>query len=54
MLWMGPVPIVVLSGYEAVKEGIINHSEDFLDRPVTPFSKEISKGKLLGRENIGK
>nr|XP_056705946.1 cytochrome P450 2J5-like [Euleptes europaea] len=42
-LWLGPMPIVVLSGYEAVKEGLINHSEDFADRPVTPFLKVAAK-----------
>ncbi|XP_015265202.1 PREDICTED: cytochrome P450 2J5-like [Gekko japonicus] len=43
MLWLGPKPIVVLSGYEAVKEGLIDHLEDFADRPVTPFLKAVGK-----------
>ncbi|XP_048361668.1 cytochrome P450 2J5-like [Sphaerodactylus townsendi] len=43
MLWLGPIPVVVLSGYEAVKEALINRSEDFADRPVTPFLKIIGK-----------
>ncbi|XP_048361666.1 cytochrome P450 2J2-like [Sphaerodactylus townsendi] len=43
MLWLGPIPIVGLSGYEAVKEALINHSEGFADRPVTPFLKVIGK-----------
>ncbi|KAL8188138.1 UNVERIFIED_CONTAM: hypothetical protein K2H54_062097 [Gekko kuhli] len=43
MLWLGSECTVVLSGYEAVKEGLINHSDDFLDRPVTPFMKAVGK-----------
>ncbi|XP_015272680.1 PREDICTED: cytochrome P450 2J2-like [Gekko japonicus] len=43
MLWMGPESAFVLSGYEAVKEGLINHEDDFADRPVTPFMKAIGK-----------
>nr|XP_056705955.1 cytochrome P450 2J2-like [Euleptes europaea] len=44
-LWMGPIPFVVLCGYEAVKEALINHSSDFSDRLVTPFIKKISKDR---------
>ncbi|XP_077204278.1 cytochrome P450 2J2-like [Paroedura picta] len=43
MLWMGPIKLVVLSGYDAVTEGLVNHSESFVDRPVTPFLKAIAK-----------
>ncbi|XP_060098797.1 cytochrome P450 2J2-like [Heteronotia binoei] len=43
MLWLGPIPVVVLSGYEAVKEGLINHAEDFADRPATPFLEAVAK-----------
>ncbi|XP_053165554.1 cytochrome P450 2J2-like isoform X1 [Hemicordylus capensis] len=38
-LWAGPIPIVVLSGFQAVKEGLINHSDDFSGRPETSFVK---------------
>ncbi|XP_054839592.1 cytochrome P450 2J2-like isoform X2 [Eublepharis macularius] len=44
-VWVGPVPIIVLSGFEAVKEGLINHSEDFADRPLTPYLTAIAKGR---------
>ncbi|KAL8188136.1 UNVERIFIED_CONTAM: hypothetical protein K2H54_062070 [Gekko kuhli] len=56
MLWLGPIPVVVLSGYEAVKEGLVNHSEDLADRPVTPFLKAIGKeqGILLSKGHTWK
>ncbi|XP_066477664.1 cytochrome P450 2J2-like [Tiliqua scincoides] len=38
-IWIGYTPAVVLSGFQAVKEGLINHSEAFADRPITPFLK---------------
>nr|XP_056705949.1 cytochrome P450 2J2-like [Euleptes europaea] len=44
-LWLGHIPIVLLSGFQGVKEGLINHSEDFVDRPMTPFVKAMSKEK---------
>ncbi|XP_054838792.1 cytochrome P450 2J2-like [Eublepharis macularius] len=43
IIWLGSKPVIVLSGFEAVKEGLINHSKDFADRPVTPFLKAIGK-----------
>ncbi|XP_077204286.1 cytochrome P450 2J5-like isoform X1 [Paroedura picta] len=43
MLWLGQMPIVVLAGYEAVKEGLINHSEDFAERLSTPFLKAVGQ-----------
>ncbi|XP_053164650.1 cytochrome P450 2J2-like isoform X2 [Hemicordylus capensis] len=42
-LWIGPLPFVVISGFQAVKEGLINHAEDFVDRPETPFIKAAFK-----------
>ncbi|KAL8188131.1 UNVERIFIED_CONTAM: hypothetical protein K2H54_062021 [Gekko kuhli] len=51
MLWLGPIPIVVLSGYEAVKEGLTNHSEDFADRPATPFLEAVGKKRGIVLSN---
>ncbi|XP_054838531.1 cytochrome P450 2J2-like [Eublepharis macularius] len=44
-IWLGPKPVIVLSGFEAVKEGLINHSKDFVDRPASPFLKAVAKEK---------
>ncbi|XP_042314491.1 cytochrome P450 2J6-like [Sceloporus undulatus] len=35
--WLGPQPVVILSGYQAVKEGIIDHPDDFNGRPVSAY-----------------
>ncbi|XP_077204303.1 cytochrome P450 2J2-like isoform X2 [Paroedura picta] len=51
MGWMGPIPVVVISGYEAVIEGLINHSEDFEERPVTPFLKTFAKERGIIMSN---
>ncbi|XP_015272673.1 PREDICTED: cytochrome P450 2J2-like [Gekko japonicus] len=51
MLWLGSIPIVVLSGYEAVKEGLISHSEEFADRPVTPMLKTVVKNRGIMLSN---
>ncbi|XP_054839126.1 cytochrome P450 2C3-like isoform X2 [Eublepharis macularius] len=44
-IWGASQPLVILSGFEAVKEGLIKHSEIFSGRPVTPFYKAIAKEK---------
>ncbi|XP_077204270.1 cytochrome P450 2J5-like [Paroedura picta] len=56
MLWLGQMPIVALSGYEAVKEGLINHSEDFAERLSTPFLKALGQesGIVLSNGHIWK
>ncbi|KAJ6651364.1 hypothetical protein lerEdw1_021043 [Lerista edwardsae] len=41
-IWIGSLPVVVLSGFQAVKEGI-NHSEAFSERPVSPLLKMAVK-----------
>ncbi|XP_062832921.1 cytochrome P450 2J6 [Anolis carolinensis] len=44
-VWGGNTPLVVLFGLEAVKEGLIDHSEDFSERPQSPFFGTIGRGK---------
>uniref|UniRef100_A0A8C5M1W2 Cytochrome P450 n=1 Tax=Leptobrachium leishanense TaxID=445787 RepID=A0A8C5M1W2_9ANUR len=44
---LGSEKIVVLCGYEAVKEALINYADEFSERPVIPMMTEISKGHGL-------
>ncbi|XP_077204258.1 cytochrome P450 2J2-like [Paroedura picta] len=44
-IWAGNLPVVVLSGFETVKEAIIKHSEYFDERPMNPFFEVIGKRK---------
>ncbi|XP_054839504.1 cytochrome P450 2J2-like [Eublepharis macularius] len=50
-LWLGSKLVIVLSGFEAVKEALINHSEDFVDRPMTPFTQTLVKEWGIGFTN---
>ncbi|XP_060130292.1 cytochrome P450 2J6 [Zootoca vivipara] len=50
-LWMGHLPIVVLSGFQAVKEALIDHSEELEERPQTPFVMTMAKGKGIVLSN---
>ncbi|KAH0624277.1 hypothetical protein JD844_007965 [Phrynosoma platyrhinos] len=47
-IWLGPRPIVVLSGFQAVKEGIIDHPDDFNARPVSAFVQTALKRTVAG------
>ncbi|KAL8188158.1 UNVERIFIED_CONTAM: hypothetical protein K2H54_062232 [Gekko kuhli] len=38
------MPVVVFSGFEAVKEAAVNHAADFDERPVTPFFEAVGNG----------
>ncbi|XP_054838715.1 cytochrome P450 2C25-like [Eublepharis macularius] len=44
-IWAGCQPLVILSGFEAVKEGLVKHSEMLSGRLVTPFYKAVTKEK---------
>ncbi|CAJ0933573.1 unnamed protein product [Ranitomeya imitator] len=41
---LGEEKVVVLCGYEAVKDALVNHADEFLGRPKVPLFLEISKG----------
>ncbi|XP_073442583.1 cytochrome P450 2C5-like [Dendrobates tinctorius] len=41
---LGVEKVVVLCGYEAVKDALVNHADEFLGRPNVPMFLEISKG----------
>nr|XP_028572970.1 cytochrome P450 2C42-like isoform X2 [Podarcis muralis] len=36
-VWIGPKPIVVICGYETMKDAFVNHAEEFGGRPAMPF-----------------
>nr|XP_060623322.1 cytochrome P450 2J2-like isoform X1 [Anolis sagrei ordinatus] len=50
-VWIAHYPIIILSGYQTVKEGLINHSEELLDRPLTHFAVEAFNRKGIGFTN---
>ncbi|XP_077785804.1 cytochrome P450 2J5-like [Podarcis muralis] len=50
-MWLGHQPIVVLSGFQAVKEALIDHSEELDERPETPFLRTLIKGKGIALSN---
>ncbi|XP_053314610.1 cytochrome P450 2C14-like [Spea bombifrons] len=41
---LGPRKIVVLCGYETVKEALVNYGDEFSERPFVPTVEETSKG----------
>ncbi|KAM5164328.1 cytochrome P450 2K4-like [Mantella aurantiaca] len=41
---IGTQKMVILCGYETVKDALINHAEEFSERPHIPIFKDISKG----------
>ncbi|XP_068921875.1 cytochrome P450 2K6-like [Petaurus breviceps papuanus] len=44
-LRLGGQKVVVLSGYETVKDALVNHSEDFGERAHTPIFEKLFEGK---------
>ncbi|XP_067317059.1 cytochrome P450 2W1-like [Anolis sagrei] len=44
-LHFGFQKVVVLTGYEAVKDALVNFAEEFVDRPVIPIFQQIQGGK---------
>ncbi|XP_053243436.1 cytochrome P450 2J4-like [Podarcis raffonei] len=46
-VWLGHYPMVVLSGFQTVKEGLTNSPEVLSERPMTPFLKAALKKKGL-------
>uniref|UniRef100_E0CYU2 Cytochrome P450, family 2, subfamily c, polypeptide 40 n=1 Tax=Mus musculus TaxID=10090 RepID=E0CYU2_MOUSE len=47
-LYFGSQPIVVLHGYEAIKEALIDHGEEFSGRGRIPVFDKVSTGKGIG------
>ncbi|CAM9326843.1 unnamed protein product [Bubo scandiacus] len=44
-LWFGWAPVIVLNGYQAVKDGMTMYPEDVSGRLVSPFFRAMAKGK---------
>uniref|UniRef100_A0A8C0BFA0 Cytochrome P450 2J6 n=1 Tax=Buteo japonicus TaxID=224669 RepID=A0A8C0BFA0_9AVES len=44
-LWFGWAPVIILNGYQVVKDGVTTHPEDVSGRMVSPFFKAMAKGK---------
>ncbi|KFV48285.1 Cytochrome P450 2C1, partial [Gavia stellata] len=42
-VWLGLKPVVVLCGYEVVKDALLGHSEEFGGRPEIPLLLQLSK-----------
>lgn len=44
-LWFGWAPVIILNGFQAVKDGMTTHPEDVSGRLVSPFFRAMAKGK---------
>ncbi|KAG8430253.1 hypothetical protein GDO86_018151 [Hymenochirus boettgeri] len=43
-VWLGTEPVVVLCGYDVVKDALVNHAEQFSGRPMYPVMHELTEG----------
>jgi hypothetical protein len=43
-VYLGKKPTVVLHGYEAVKEALVDYGEEFSGRGKSPMPEKITKG----------
>ncbi|NXG44563.1 CP2J2 protein, partial [Psilopogon haemacephalus] len=43
-LWLSNVPVVVLQGFQAVKEGLTVHAEDVAGRPISKSFYDLTRG----------
>ncbi|XP_015277316.1 PREDICTED: cytochrome P450 2J6-like, partial [Gekko japonicus] len=46
-LWFGRYPVVVLNGFQAVKDGLTTRPEDLAGRPLSPFFHAMANNKGL-------
>ncbi|KAL7991104.1 hypothetical protein Chor_014534 [Crotalus horridus] len=44
-LWFGPYPVIILQGFQAVKDGLTTHPEDVAGRPLFPLFKAMANNK---------
>ncbi|XP_075437078.1 cytochrome P450 2C20-like isoform X3 [Ascaphus truei] len=50
-VWQLTDPVVVLCGYEAVKDALVNHAEEFSGRPRVPAQEMFDKGYSFPNAN---
>lgn len=43
-VYFGLKKVIVIAGYRAVKEALVNHAEEFGNREVTPVFYDFNKG----------
>ncbi|XP_036446010.1 cytochrome P450 2K1-like [Colossoma macropomum] len=43
-VYFGPKKVVVLAGYQTVKQALVNHAEEFADRDISPIFYDFNKG----------
>lgn len=48
---MGPKKVVVLAGYETVKDALVNNGNQFSERPEVPIFEKLFEGKGNGSLN---
>nr|XP_045241223.1 cytochrome P450 2J2-like [Macaca fascicularis] len=53
-VWVSPIPIVVLSGFRAVKEALVSNSEQFSGRPLTSLFQDLfgEQGIVCSRRHM--
>ncbi|XP_069476347.1 cytochrome P450 2J4-like [Ambystoma mexicanum] len=53
-VWLGKTPVVVLNGFQAVKEAFICHSEELSDRPASPLLRAVmgNKGIIFSNGHV--
>lgn len=50
-IWLGPRPAVVLCGYKAVKEALVNQADDFGARGTVPSISKVTRGYGIASSN---
>lgn len=50
-VWLGQMPVIVLNGYQTVKDGLVYHSEELSGRPLFPIQLDMTKHKGIITSN---
>ncbi|XP_038238107.1 cytochrome P450 2C23-like [Dermochelys coriacea] len=50
-VWLGPRPVVVLCGYEVLREALVEHNDEFSGRGAIPLLKQLNHGYGLVSTN---